>query len=194
MSKTATVKRDVKNYRRALEALHHGHGHVFHGTPEKKLEGILEHGRVQANPGAYGTGAYFSSGRPASRYWSQRTGIIAPKENAVAQGLDHVSREPEEPWHSAPKGYQLQPKDTAVFDRGTPPKNLLEAQKKLRIRAIPDDAMMLAELRNYGHLSGVDELVRNPRQVGAKDLVGVLTSPAAYGAYSKYVSRPLSFR
>ena len=170
MIKTATVSRDMKQYRRALQAFNRGDDYAFHGTRGADQSGILQSGQIYANPGVFGTGAYFSSRQPSPGYWGHGVGVIAPIEKAVEQGARVLDPKAAEPWLLAPEGYRLQPKDMFVHSpTKLTPRELRRAQVEHRIRPVDTKAYHLAEMVDRGHMppSEVSKLV------GAKGLEGL---------------------
>jgi hypothetical protein len=153
MIKTATVSRDMKQYRRALQAFNRGDDYAFHGTRGADQSGILQSGQIYANPGVFGTGAYFSSRQPSPGYWGHGVGVIAPIEKAVEQGARVLDPKAAEPWLLAPEGYRLQPKDMFVHSpTRLTPRELRRAQVEHRIRPVDTKAYHLAEMVDRGHM------------------------------------------
>ena len=70
--KVATVPREVKMYRRALQMLQRrgdeGMGRMYHGVKPSDYESLLRSGVVDTNPGAHGYGAYFWDNIPRQVY------------------------------------------------------------------------------------------------------------------------------
>lgn len=191
MIKTATVSRDMKQYRRALQAFHRGDDYAFHGTSAQNQSGLLQAGRIYPNRGVHGSGAYFSSRQPSQDYWTHNVGVIVPIEKAREQGARVLeTHRGIEPWLLARQGYGIGAKDLFVHaPEHLTPGELRAAQMKYHIRPIDTGAYLLAEMAHRGYLSpnSVANAVRNPRSLGAKGLAEYRQT--ARGMYSDYINR-----
>lgn len=75
--KLATVKRRVKQYRRALQMLEEG-SHDWHGS--SNINGVVEQGKLSPGPRqAMGRGVYMFEGKPNHGYWNEG-GFAVPHE------------------------------------------------------------------------------------------------------------------
>lgn len=83
VTKTASVSRAVKMYRRALLAFSgRGAPKVFHGTSPQNLKKIVSQGRMTPTQGTHGKGTY---------WWNQSRGNVGPRQDYMRQGAQPSS-------------------------------------------------------------------------------------------------------
>lgn len=148
-AKTSAVPSDVKQYRRAVQALTQG-GHDFHGSGN--LGGIVGSGGLQQGArNTFGQGVYYTQDRPAWEYWKD-TFAHGPREGGVIVPRGVTQSQPAKMFTERPGAYRVGPgtplsRDvTMVADASKPSamSALQDAQRKYHVRPLKLDALRKA--------------------------------------------------
>ena len=148
-AKVGAVPSDVKQYRRAVQALTQG-GHDFHGSGN--LGGIVGSGRLQQGArNTFGQGVYYTQDRPAWEYWKD-TFAHGPREGGVIVPRSVTQSQPAKMFTERPGAYRVGPSTplsrgvTMVADATKPSamNALQEAQRKYHVRPLKLDALRKA--------------------------------------------------
>lgn len=169
--KTGAVPSDVKQYRRAVQAL--AGGHDFHGSGN--LGGVVASGGLQQGTrNTFGNGVYYTQDKPAWEYWKD-TFAHGPREGGVIVPRDVSGSTPAKFFGDRPGAYRvgnavpLSRNLTMVADTSKPSalSAMQKAQRDYRVKPLKLDTLRKAYNDVHGAAAPIQTHALYDKALGA---------------------------